>query len=114
MAHNNDIVATTSAGSSPLMDCDLIPIDFSRVPLLLMPRALQVLSECSVLSPEEHANARSLVRFITAQAIQIFEGTVVMAHNNAVSVCLSWFERSGCAGVSIVCGNGSHLESSFQ
>jgi hypothetical protein len=43
-----------------------------------------ILSETSVLTPQERSQARSLLRFITAQSIQIIEGAVV-THTNALS-----------------------------
>jgi hypothetical protein len=76
-------VVSAPSGTAALTDCGLIPALLSTVAIDAKSTP-SILSEGSVLSAEERANARSLLRFITAQAIQIIEGSVV-THNNALS-----------------------------
>ena len=76
-------VVSAPSGTAALTDCGLIPALLSTVAIDAKSNP-SILSETSVLSPQERSQARSLLRFITAQSIQIIEGAVV-THTNALS-----------------------------
>jgi len=77
------LVVSAPSGTAALTECGLIPALLSTVAINAKSNP-SILSEDSPLLQEERSRARSLLRFITAQSIQIIEGAVV-THNNALS-----------------------------
>ena len=76
-------VVSAPSGTAALTDCGLIPALLSTVAIDAKSTP-GILSESSSLDPEERAHSCALLRFITAQSIQIIEGAVV-THTNALS-----------------------------
>lgn len=79
-------VAGTPPGTSALVDCGLIPVLLTTVSLDPedVVRGL-ILHQESSFAPTELGRVKSLLRFVTAQAVQILV-QVVVTHNNAVTV----------------------------
>lgn len=78
-------VVSAPSGTSALTECGLIPALLSTV--AADPRALLEGSDDTItssLSERELKRVRALLRFISAQAVQIIEGAIV-THNNALT-----------------------------
>ena len=76
-------VVSTPPGTSALTDCGLIPALLTTVAIGNKELVNEVVSESSSSAPEV-LRIKALLRFVTAQAVQILEGAIV-THNNALS-----------------------------
>jgi E3 ubiquitin-protein ligase HUWE1 len=76
-------IVATPTGTSALVDCGLIPALLTTVSVD-PEHVLRSLLPDSDSTPEEVSRIRSLLRFITSQAVQILEGAFV-THSNALS-----------------------------
>jgi E3 ubiquitin-protein ligase HUWE1 len=76
-------VVSTPTGTSALTDCGLIPALLTTLGMNTEPTLQRLLSDTSASSREEWRRVRALMRFVTAQAVQILEGAIV-THNNAL------------------------------
>ena len=75
-------VVSNPTGTSALTDCGLIPALLTTVAIDHQELLNEVTSDSS--SPSHMLRIRALLRFVTAQAVQILEGAIV-THNNALS-----------------------------
>jgi hypothetical protein len=76
-------VVSAPSGTASLTDCGLIPALLSTVAIDSQ-KTPNILSENSCLDRDSLLHAQSLLRFVTAQSVQIIEGAIV-THNNALS-----------------------------
>ena len=77
------MLESAPSGTAALTDCGVIAVILSTVAIDAKSNP-NILSETSSLSPQERSQTRSLLKFITAQSIQIIEGAIV-THSNAFS-----------------------------
>eukprot|EP00536_Pseudo-nitzschia_multiseries_P010994 jgi/Psemu1/326262/estExt_fgenesh1_pg.C_3550003 len=75
-------IVSTPSGTSSLTECGLVPALLNTVSIDAEEASAKILPESA--SAFEIYRIRSLLRFITAQAVQILEGAIV-THNNALS-----------------------------
>jgi len=75
-------IVSTSSGTSSLTECGLVPALLNTVSIHSDESFVKILPESS--STLEALRIQSLLRFVTAQAVQILEGAIV-THNNALS-----------------------------
>ena len=77
-------IVSTPTGTSALTDCGLIPALLTTSATDSQSFLDRALPHAKSYSSDELLRVKSLLRFITAQAIQILEGAIV-THNNALS-----------------------------
>ena len=77
-------VVSSPSGTSALTDCGLIPALLTTVDVDTHAVVERLVSRSSSVSQIDMLRIKSLLRFITAQAVQILEGAIV-THNNALS-----------------------------
>ncbi|CAB9503919.1 Probable E3 ubiquitin-protein ligase hulA [Seminavis robusta] len=77
-------IVSTPTGTSALTDCGLIPALLTTAATDSKSFITGALPNAASYSDEQLLGVKSLLRFITAQAIQILEGAIV-THNNALA-----------------------------
>lgn len=77
-------IVSTPTGTSALTDCGLIPALLATAAMDSRSFVKNTLPDSSSYPRDEIIRVESLLRFVTAQAIQILEGAIV-THNNALS-----------------------------
>ena len=75
-------IVSTPSGTSSLTECGLVPALLNTVSIDTEKVVIDIAPETS--STSELLRIQSLLRFVTAQAVQILEGAIV-THNNALS-----------------------------
>mmetsp|Transcript_747 Transcript_747/g.1813 ORF Transcript_747/g.1813 Transcript_747/m.1813 type:complete len:4405 (+) Transcript_747:307-13521(+) len=75
-------IVSTPSGTSSLTECGLVPALLNTVSIDAEEVSARIMPESA--SAFEIFRIRSLLRFVTAQAVQILEGAIV-THNNALS-----------------------------